>query len=69
MAVSKSGMDKWLRQLKIERAGGNHDASPLTAGKIKIKELENKIKRIELKNEIIKKDTALLISDSLKDSK
>ena len=69
MGVSKSGMDKWVRQLKTERAGGNHDASPLTADKIKIKELERKIKRIELENEIIKKATALLISDSLKDLK
>lgn len=69
MGVSKSGMDKWVRQLKTERSGGNHDASPLTADKIKIKELEKKIKRIELENEIIKKATALLISDSLKDLK
>jgi len=69
MGVSNSGMDKWVRQLKIERSGGNHEASPLTADKITIRELEKKIKRIELENEIIKKATALLISDSLKNLK
>ena len=69
MDVSKSAIDKWVRQLITERAGGNHDASPLTADKFKINELENKIKRIELENEIIKKATALMISDSLKDLK
>ena len=69
MGVSKSAMDNWIRQLKTERADGNHNASPLTADKIKIKDLERKIKRIELENKIIKKSTALLISDSLKNLK
>ncbi|MCK5818730.1 MAG: transposase [Psychromonas sp.] len=69
MGVSKSAMDKWVRQIKTERADGNHNPSPLTADKIKIKELERKIKRIELENKIIKKATALLISDSLKNLK
>lgn len=66
MGVSKSTMDKWVRQLKKERLGDTSNASPLTPDKIKIKELEKKIKRIEMESEIIKKATALLISDSLK---
>lgn len=66
MGVSKSAMDKWVRQLKKERLGDSCNASPLTPDKIKIKELEKKIKRIEMESEIIKKATALLISDSLK---
>ena len=66
MGVSKSAMDKWVRQLKKERSGDITGTSPLTPDKIKIKELEKKIKRIEMENEIIKKATALLISDSLK---
>ena len=66
MGVSKSAMDKWVRQLKKERLGDSFNASPLTPDKIKIKELEKKIKRIEMESEIIKKATALLISDSLK---
>ncbi len=69
MGVSKSAMDKWVRQLKQERLGEPNNGSPLTPDKIKIKELEKKIKRIEMENEIIKKATALLISDSLKNFK
>ena len=69
MGVSKSAMDKWVRQLKKERLGVPNNGSPLTPDKIKIKELEKKIKRIEMENEIIKKATALLISDSLKSFK
>lgn len=69
VGVSKSAMDKWVRQLKNERLGTCESASPLSPDKIKIKELEKKIKRIELENEIIKKATALLISDSLKSLK
>ena len=66
IGVSKSAMDKWVKQLKKERLGDTVEASPLTPDKIKIRELEKKIKRIEMENEIIKKATALLISDSLK---
>lgn len=69
MGVSKSAMGKWVRQLKQERLGENDSANPLSPDKIKIRELENKIKRIEMENEIIKKATALLISDSLKSLK
>jgi len=69
MGVSKSAMDKWVRQLKKERLGEPNNGSPLTPDKIKIKELEKKIKRIEMESEIIKKATALLISDSLKSFK
>ena len=63
--VSKSAMDKWVRQLKSERAGSNEHASALSPDKIKIKELEKRIKRIELEKEILKKATALLMSDSI----
>jgi len=66
MGVSKSAMDKWARQLKQqEHLGEPNNGSPLTPDKIKIKEFEKKIKRIEMENGIIKKATALLTSDSL----
>jgi transposase len=66
MNVSKSAMDKWVRQLKSERRGESHQATPLTADQRKIKELEKRIKRIEMEKEILKKASALLMSDSLK---
>ncbi len=65
MAVGKSTMDKWVRQLRDERNGGIPKATPITPELLKIKELERKIKRMERENDILKKATALLVSDSL----
>lgn len=68
MNVGKSTMDKWVRQLRAERAGKSPTATPMTADQLKIRELEKRIKRIELEKEILKKATALLMSDSLNSS-
>jgi transposase len=65
MSVGKSTVDKWVRQLKNERNGITHQANALTPEQRKINELEKKIKRIELEKEILKKATALLMSDSM----
>ena len=66
MGVGKSTMDKWVRQLRVERTGGQvASAAPMTPDQKKIRELENRIKRIELEKEILKKATALLMSDSM----
>lgn len=68
MNVGKSTMDKWVRQLKDERGGITSKATPMTPDQLKIRELEKKIKRIEMEKEILKKATALLVSDSFKTS-
>ena len=68
MNVGKSTMDKWVRQLRGERAGKSPTATPMTADQLKIRELEKRIKRTELEKEILKKATALLMSDSLNSS-
>lgn len=65
MNVGKSTMDKWVRQLRNERNGVVSNAMPLTPDQLKIRELEKKIKRIEMEKEILKKASALLMSDSL----
>ena len=66
MGVGKSTMDKWVRQLRVERSGGQiSSATPMTPDQRKIRELEKRIKRIELEKEILKKATALLMSDSM----
>ncbi len=69
MNVGKSTMDKWVRQLKQERQGGSPKASPITPEQIEIRELKKKLARIEEHNEILKKATALLMSDSLNNSR
>jgi len=65
MGVGKSTMDKWVRQLKNERKGIGSNATPLTPDQRKIRELEKRIKRIEMEKEILKKATALLMSDTM----
>ena len=59
-------MAKWVAQLKQERQGKPYAvATPMTPDQLKIRELEKRIARIEMKKEILKKATALLMSDSL----
>jgi transposase len=48
MGVGKSTMDKWVRQLKNERNGVTSNVTPLTPDQRKIRELEKRIKRIEM---------------------
>ena len=69
MDVGKSTVDKWVRQLKQERGGISPNASPMTPDQIKIRELEKKIRYIEEEKEILKKATALLLSDSMRNSR
>lgn len=63
--VSPTSMDKWARQLREERSGTSTMPNALTPDQRKIQELEKRIKRIETEKEILKKATALLMSDSL----
>jgi len=66
MNVGKSTMDKWVRQLKNEHQGIACKSSPLTPEQRKIRELEKRIKQIEVEKDILKKATALLMSDSMR---
>lgn len=65
MDIGKSAVDRWVRQLKNERNGIADQPNALTPDQRKIKTLEKRIKRIELEKEILKKATALLMSDSM----
>ena len=69
MGVGKSTMDKWVRQLKDEQRGIVSNATPLTEEQRRIRELEKKLRLVEEEKEILKKATALLMSDSLRHSK
>jgi len=69
MGVGKSTMDKWVRQLKNERRGIASKATPLTEDQRRIRELEKQLRMVEEEKEILKKATALLMSDSLRHSK
>lgn len=69
MDVGLSTMTKWVMQLREERQGNTPKASPITPEQIEIRELKKKLQRIEMENEILKKATALLMSDSLNRSR
>jgi transposase len=65
MNVGKSTMDKWVRQLRNEHNGTATHPTALTPDQKTIKALEKRIRRVELEKEILKKATALLMSDSM----
>jgi len=65
--VGNTALRRWVKQLKEERQGITPVGSKaITKDQKKIQELEKKIKRIEREKEILKKATALLMSDSMK---
>jgi transposase len=66
MGVSISSMNNWIKKLRAERQGKTPIGLALTPEQHRIKELERQVKRIELEKEILKKATALLMSDSMK---
>ena len=65
VGVGKSTLEYWVRQLRKERQGKTPTGTALTPDQQRIKELEKQLKRVELEKEILKKATALLMSDSL----
>ncbi|KAA8597629.1 Transposase InsN for insertion sequence element IS911 [Vibrio cyclitrophicus] len=54
--------------IKRRAPGKAPKASPMTPEQIEIRELKKKLARLEEHNEILKKATALLMSDSLNNS-
>ncbi len=69
MNVGHSTMDKWVRQLRKERGGESPKATPMTPDQLRIRELEKRIREVEMEKDILKKATALLMSDSLNNSR
>ena len=65
VGVGHSTMDKWVLQLRDERQGVTPKQSAMTPEHRRIKEPEKQLRRVEEHNEILKKATALLLSDSL----
>ncbi len=65
MNVGNSTMDKWVRQLKKERGGERPKATPMTPDQLRIRELEKRLRDVETEKDILKKATALLMSDEM----
>jgi transposase len=62
-------MEYWVRQLRQERQGTTPQGSAITPDQRHIQELEKQLRRVEMEKEILKKATALLMSDSLNNSR
>lgn len=69
MNVSLSAISRWVRALRLEREGKTASGLPLTPEQIEFRQMKKRIKRLEMENDILKKATALLMSDSLKSSR
>jgi len=66
MGVGKSTLGKWVSQIRKENAGqAVANKVPVTPEQAKVRELKKRIKRLEMEKQILKKATALLMSDSL----
>lgn len=65
LGVSYSGMRKWLKEKKHKGGGAFPGSGNLSPEDQKIRELEKKVKRLEMEREILKKATAFFAKESL----
>jgi transposase len=66
MGVGYTAMRRWVNQLDSERGGTTPSAKAITSEQQKIQALEARIKQIEWEKDILKKATALLMSDTIR---
>ena len=69
VGVGPTALRRWVAQLEQERTGKTPDSKALTPEQQRIQELEARVNRLEREKEILKKATALLMSDSLNGSR
>ena len=63
--VGDTAMRSWVKQLQGELKGVTPTAKALTPDQQRIQELEAQVKRLEREKSILKKATALLMSDEM----
>jgi transposase len=63
--VGETAMRRWVDQLRQERGGVTPQNKALTPEQQRIQELEAKVNRLEREKAILKKATALLMSEEL----
>ena len=66
MDVGRTALNRWVQQLQDERKGLQPKGQPLTPDQQRIKELEAHVERLEREKSILKKATALLMSDEIR---
>jgi transposase len=65
LGVGETALRRWVQQLTDERGGTTPKSKALTPEQQKIQELEARINRLEREKSILKKATALLMSDEM----
>jgi transposase len=65
LEVGETALRRWVKQLHDERVGTTPNSKALTPEQQKIQELEAKVNRLEREKTILKKATALLMSDEM----
>ena len=65
LEVDETALRRWVKQLQDERGGTTPNSKALTPEQQKIQELEAKVNRLEREKTILKKATALLMSDEM----
>ena len=65
LEVGETALRRWVSQLEAERGGSTPTSKALTPEQQRIQELEARINRLEREKAILKKATALLMSDEL----
>jgi transposase len=63
LGVVESALRRWVNQLQLERNGVTPQSKALTPEQQKIQELEARVARLEREKSILKKATALLMSE------
>ena len=66
MGVGEPALRRWVQQLAEERQGITPKGKAMTPEQQRIQELEERCRRLEMEKSILKKATALLMSDDWK---
>lgn len=69
LGVGVSSLGKWVRQVRREQDGKSVQAKPITEEQREIARLKKEIEQLKMDKEVLKKATALLMSDSLNNSR
>lgn len=65
VGVAESVLRRWVHQLQLERQGVTPQGKAMTPDQQRIQELEARIDRLEREKSILKKATALLMSEGI----
>ena len=65
VGIGESVLRRWVQQLQLERQGITLRSKAMTPDQQRIQELEARIERLEREKSILKKATALLMSEGI----